>query len=163
MKHSFLTFSASLLITLAPLAASAETSSERTVVGPRGNTVNVERSTTRTDGGSSTVVERSANNRTGNNRQINRIYDPATGTYTRQVTGTTANGGTWTSERSTVCVDGSCYRDGVYVGPAGNTSVMSGTATRIAPGAVEGTVTRTGPQGRSVTTQRVWRRIRGNN
>lgn len=111
-------------------AASAETT--RSLTGPNGRTAD-------------TTVQRS--------------YDAATGTYSRDVTVETGSGRSAIRTNEVVCVDGTCVRQRAITGPRGNVATSTGTVAIDRGVGVDATVSRTGRRGGEATVTRSWRRI----
>ena len=61
------------------------------------------------------------------------------------------NGRTITTHVNGSCAGGSCERDAVKTGPEGKSWTSETDAQRTAPGTIDYTTTKTGPNGREVT------------
>ena len=92
-------------------------------------------------------------------RYYERAYAREDG-FRRSATTTGPNGNTIATEGTASCLDGTCLRDGLKVGPRGNTRVVQGDSRRLAPGERAGSRTVTGPDPRSRTRERNWKRVR---
>ena len=75
----------------------------------------------------------------------------AAASWSRSGETTGPNGRTVTTEVSGACADGRCERDAVKTGPEVKTWTSESESVRTAPGTIERTTTKTGPNGREVT------------
>lgn len=150
--------SSALLVATAGMAQ-ADWRSERTTTGANGVTSQATTSVTR-DGNTRTTqtdVMRSDGN--GYTRDVVQTWDPETKSWTRSVTGETANGGGWTNDGAGSCSNGSCNSQSTYKGPQGRTIQSEGSSIFDRNGG-EGTRSWSSNTGRSGETRRVWQRLR---
>ncbi len=162
MKSLTLLTAAAVLSAAIAGPAAADFRSERSVSGPRGNDATVERQTTRTETGRETTVTGTTSEGRGWSREAVVSRDPETGTRTREGSGATSGGATWSSSGGRTCAEGACESGGSVTGPRGGTSTWSGNAARTGDGA-QGSRSWTGARGGSGSSTWTWRRVGGGN
>ncbi|MEM8822728.1 MAG: hypothetical protein AAGF30_03875 [Pseudomonadota bacterium] len=139
-------------------AAQADWRSERTTTA-NGVTSNALTTVTRNGNTSvrSTTVERS--NGTGYTRDAVHTWDPETRSWTRSVTGATANGNTWTNNRVGTCSGSTCSSQSTFQNSNGRT-IEGSSETTFRKGEARQTWSWRSNNGRGAEGQRVWRRVR---
>lgn len=140
-------------------AAHADWRSERTTVGPNGVTSQATTSVTRDGDTRVTQTEVLRSNGTGYTRSVGQTWDPETKSWTRSVTGQTANGNTWTNNGSGSCAGGACNGQSVFNGSGGRT-IESQSASRFDRNGGERRWNWSSSTGRSGEGQRTWQRLR---
>lgn len=140
-------------------AANADWRSERTTVGPNGVTSQATTSVTRDGDARVTQTDVLRSNGTGYTRDVVQTWDPETKSWTRSVTGETANGGTWTNDGSGSCAGGACGSQSTYNGSGGRI-IESQSASRFNRNGGERQSNWSSNTGRSGESQRTWQRLR---
>ncbi len=142
-----------------PTLAQTTVESGATIVGPNGKTTEVSRSATGQNGSASGSVSVQREDGRGWTREWDRAR--SNGTVQRNSTLTGNNGGVWNRQGERTCGGGVCNGGSVVTGPNGRAYTRDSQWQRTGRGQWQGTVTRTGPKGRSTTSRR-WFQIRRN-
>ncbi|MEO1490659.1 MAG: hypothetical protein AAFV19_00715 [Pseudomonadota bacterium] len=128
-----------------------------TIVGPNGLTTEIQRSATGQNGNASGTVSVQRDDGKGWKKSWNKTRD--NGVVSRDGTISTNNGRVWSQSGERRCDGGVCSGNSVVTGPKGRTYSRDAEWRRTGRGQWEGSVTRTGPDGRSKTSRR-WFQIR---
>lgn len=156
MKH--LVYAATVAsITVVPSFAQSTFEGGATITGPNGLATEVQRSGIRQNGNASGTVSVQREDGRGWNRNWSRSRE--NGVVRREGSVTGNNGRTWTRQGERSCGGGNCTGNSVVTGPNGRTYSRDSQWQRQGRGQWQGTVTRTGPQGRTTTSRR-WFQIR---
>lgn len=150
--------SSALLLTMASFAH-ADWRSQRTTTGPNGVTSNAATSVIRDGNTRTTRTEVMRSNGTSYTRDVVQTWDPESKSWTRSVTGETANGGVWTNNGAGSCKNGTCSSGSTYVGPQGRTIESQGTSRFDRKGG-ERRSNWSSSTGRSGEGTRTWQRLR---
>lgn len=150
-----------VISTFVAVPAVAQTTVEggATIVGPNGKVTEVRRSATGQNGSASGSASVQREDERGWIRDWDRTRE--NGSVRRNGTLTTNSGRTWTRQGERNCGGGVCLNNSVVAGPNGRTYSRDAQWQRTGRGQWEGTVTRTGPRGRSTTSRR-WFQIKRN-
>ncbi|MEM1382380.1 MAG: hypothetical protein AAGD08_04690 [Pseudomonadota bacterium] len=165
MTRNKLSAATALALTLgigvAPGATAQQTiESGATVTGPAGETTEIRRTVTRDGGQLDGSVSRQRSD--GRGFQRNWTQRRENGTVSREGSATTNQGRTWNRRSERSCADGACTGRSTVTGPNGGTWDREANWQRTGKGQWEGTVTRTGPKGRTSTSKR-WFQIKPRN
>lgn len=148
MKFALLTAS----LALGATSAAAQSTVERTTTFAKGQTFTTQTETVRSGNTRTVTTTGVGSGGGGYDRTANWVWDPVSRSWTKSVTGTTANGRTWSNQGGGSCFAGNCASSSTFTGPNGKTTTRTSRSNRAG-----GVVTRQTERGNRV---REWRRVR---